>query len=200
METTPDSGTLVIDITPPHTTNLSNYTDTNDNTPTYFGQATDTLTNIVDIEYRVEGATTIPWTDVDTFSLSKNVNFKFTTSALNDGSNTISTRAKDSATNIEISYASDTLLVDVTPPNTTLSNYGDTNDSTPTYYGEAKDSFTNIVDIEYRVDTGAWTDVAAFAQGKTVNFTFTTVILSNISSYIGENSKEYFGQYRGKML
>ncbi len=86
-----------------------------DNTPTYSGSAADTRTNIVDVEYRVDDGS---WTDVDTFTPDKNVNFTFTTSALTGGAHTIYVRAYDAAGNISPT-ASDTLTVD--PITTSLS-------------------------------------------------------------------------------
>ncbi len=82
-----------------------------DNTPTYSGSATDTRTNIVDIEYRVDSDS---WTDVDTFTPAKNVNFTFTTPALSDGLHTIYARAYDAAGNVSAA-ASDALTVGSAP-------------------------------------------------------------------------------------
>ncbi|MDI6795242.1 MAG: Ig-like domain-containing protein [bacterium] len=131
-ETSYASDTLVVDVTEPNTT-LTAYTPdpSNDNTLTYSGQATDTTTNIAAIQYRVDG---VSWVNVTGFTSGKNVSFTFTTSALSDGSHTIETRAKDNAGNWETTYPSDTLVVDVTEPNTTLTAYtpDPSSDNTPT--------------------------------------------------------------------
>ncbi len=106
---------LTVDDTVPPTVTLPAYAPdpTTDNTPTYSGTAADALTNVIDIEYRVDGGT---WTDVDAFTSAPTVNFTFTTPVLVDGTHTIEVKAKDVAGNWS-SIASDTLAVtSVVPP------------------------------------------------------------------------------------
>ncbi|MDI6793414.1 MAG: hypothetical protein QME81_11205 [bacterium] len=204
LETSLASDTLVVAISPVSITlfnsTSSDYNDTNDITPTYYGQATNPFANVVLIQYMVEGYTSITWTSngVDTSGPGTTVNFSFTiSSGLNQGANTIRVRAKDEAApNPNWGDNSNALMVDVTEPNTNLPDYTDTNDTTPTYYGEAKDSFTNIVDIKYQVEGATpipWTDVDTFSLSKIVNFKFTTSALNegSLSAASGRNQTNF---------
>ncbi|MEW6605843.1 MAG: Ig-like domain-containing protein [bacterium] len=169
------SDTLFVDISIPNVL-LSSYTPdpTNDNTPTYTGTATDTMTKIVDIEYKVDNGN---WVDVDPFSQASTVTFTFTTGTLSDGPHTITVRAQDEAGNWGTSTP-DTLVVDTSPPIVILNPYtpDPTNDNTPPYTGTATDTMTKIVDIEYKVDSGDWTDVDPFITTSTVVFKFTPIL------------------------
>ncbi len=112
------------DTTPPATT-LDEYLPdpTNDNTPTCSGASIDTQSQVVDIEYRVDGGS---WQDVDLFTPALSVIFTFTPSSLTDGTHTFEVRAQDEAGNWEQSpYSSDTLTIDTTPPTTTISPDGE---------------------------------------------------------------------------
>ena len=106
--------TIILDTANP-TITLTAYTPdpTTDNTPSYNGMAADTLTNIVDIEYRIGSGGT--WTDVDSFTQGLSVSFTFTTTALTDGSHTIYVRAYDEAGNVSAT-SSDALTVDTSAP------------------------------------------------------------------------------------
>src|SRR3972149_8256491 len=72
------------------------------------------------------------------------------------------------------------IVRDTTVPSATLTEYlpDPTSDNTPTYSGSAADTYTNIVDIEYRVDSGSWADVDSFTPAKNVSFTFTPPALA----------------------
>ncbi len=73
------------------------------------------------------------------------------------------------------------IVRDTTAPSVTLTEYlpDPTTDNTPTYSGSAVDTYTNIVDIEYCVDSGLWADVDLFTPAMSVNFTFTTPALTD---------------------
>jgi len=137
---------------------------TNDSTPGYSGNANDTNTNVVSINYSVSGATTIPWTPVDSFTPSKIVSFTFTTLLLNNGPNTIWVRAMDKAGNLESTPATHSLTVDTVEPNTTLTPYlpDPTNESALAYSGNAEDTATNIVQVQYqyKLEGGPWSSWA----------------------------------------
>ena len=109
--------TIILDTVKP-TITLTPYAPdlTTDNTPSYSGTAADTLTNIVDIEYRIDSGGT--FTDIDSFTPGTSVSFTFTTTALTDGNHTIYVRAYDEAGNVS-SLDSDTLRVTVTSPTIT---------------------------------------------------------------------------------
>ncbi|MEW6606444.1 MAG: Ig-like domain-containing protein [bacterium] len=87
---------------------------TQDNTPTFTGNAVDVLSKVVEIEYRIDYN---DWRDVDPFEPALNVNYCFTTPVLTDGSHTVYVRAKDVVGNQETSYARDEFVV-YSPPGT----------------------------------------------------------------------------------
>lgn len=122
-------GTVTVDTTDP-STDLDAYTPdpTNDNTPTYTGTATDNLSGIDSVEYRVEDSSAvevIPWTNADPVDASfdsTDEDFTFTIgSALPDGTYTFFARSTDEAGNVE-STDTDTLTIDVTPPTKPVAN------------------------------------------------------------------------------
>jgi hypothetical protein len=106
-----------------------------------------------------------------------------TSSSTPAGSTSFTIRATNSDNPNDYKNRSRTLAVakDTTLPTVSLTAYSPdpTGDNTPTYSGSAADTRTNIVDIEYCVDSGTWTDVNAFTPAKNVNFTFTTSTLSD---------------------
>jgi len=170
------------DITQPDT-NLVPYSPdpTNNNTPMYSGTATDGLSGVIDIEYRVDGGV---WQNVDPFIPGLTVNFTFTTSTLADGTHNIETRARDDAGNWETTYASDILTVDTVPPTVTITPLtpDPTNINTPTLSGVATDATTTIASVEYCVDGGAWaaaTAVDGVFDEATEDYTFTTTVLAD---------------------
>jgi PGF-pre-PGF domain-containing protein len=105
----------VVDNTAPTVTLPAHTPDPeNDNTPTYSGTATDALTNVVDIEYKVDSGT---WTDVDAFTPALSVSFTFTTTpALADGTHTIYVKAKDNAGNWSTPVSDTLTVITVAPP------------------------------------------------------------------------------------
>ena len=94
---------------------------TSNNTPTFTGWATDPLTNITSVEYKVDDGSWTAATAVDgSFTNALNEQYTFTTPTLADGAHTVYVRATDSANNTtaEADYASDSFTVDtgaVTP-------------------------------------------------------------------------------------
>ena len=105
----------VRDTTPPSVTITALTPDpTNDNTPTFTGTATDTLSNISSVEYKVDDGSWTAATASDGAFDSSSEGYTFTTSALSDGAHTVYVRATDAATNItaEADYASDDFTVD----------------------------------------------------------------------------------------
>jgi len=109
----------VSDTTPPSVTITALTPDpTNDNTPTFTGTATDTLTNISSVEYRVDDGSWTAATASDGAFNSLSEGYTFTTSALSDGAHTVYVRATDAATNTtaEANYASDSFTVQTVTP------------------------------------------------------------------------------------
>jgi Big-like domain-containing protein/PKD domain-containing protein len=124
---------------------------TSDNTPTFAFTASEA--NSV-FECRVDSGS---WADCTS---------PWTTSALSEGSHSVSVRATDVAGNTDASPATRSFTVDTAPapdttaPDTTISSgpTGTTNDSTPTFAftsSEANSAF------ECRVDSGAWANCAS---------------------------------------
>jgi len=91
---------------------------TNDNTPTFTGTATDTLTNISSVEYKVDTGSWTAATASDGAFNSLSEEYTFTTSALSDGAHTVYVRATDAASNttVEANYASDSFTVQAVTP------------------------------------------------------------------------------------
>lgn len=89
---------------------------TNDNTVTFNGNVIDNLTNIVSVEYSLDGGSAwIAASASDTFN-STSEGYTFTTSALANGSWTVIVRSTDSVGNITTNYATDSFVVDTTTP------------------------------------------------------------------------------------
>jgi len=99
------------------------------------------------------------------------------------GSASFTIRATNSDNSNDYKTGSRTLAVvrDTTAPKVTLTAYlpDPTTDNTPFYSGSAADTYTNIVDIGYCIDSGSWANVDAFTPAKNVSFTFTTPALTD---------------------
>ncbi|MEW6606445.1 MAG: DUF2341 domain-containing protein [bacterium] len=106
--------TIILDKTPPETTIIPLSPDpTKDNTPSFTGQAIDTISNVVAIEYRLNGGS---WTNVEPFTPARIVNYSLTTPALTDGTYTIEIRARDEIGNTETTYSQDKFEIDTISP------------------------------------------------------------------------------------
>ena len=170
---------ITVDTVPPCITLNSYSSDHVAGTKTliYTGSIIDAITNIVDVEYQVNGE---GWQDVATFTLNtKTPSFNFTTTSLNDGVHTITVRAKDEVENWGASTM-DTVMVDTTPPNVILTPYSPdpAGTNTLTYSGNVTDDSTEIKKIEYIIDTGGWIFVGSFTS-LYATYTFTTPPLIN---------------------
>ena len=115
--------TLVIDTTAPSPPVINTIPPTNDTTPIISGIGTigDTITLF-------EGSNSIGSTTVDAYS-----EWSITTSALTDGSYTITAKATDPAGNVSVASTPKTLVIDTTPP--VINTISPTNDTTPTITG-----------------------------------------------------------------
>lgn len=91
---------------------------TKDNTPTFTGTATDDLSNISSVAYKVDSGSWIAASASDGAFNSISEGYTFTTSALSNGAHTVYVRATDSASNttLEANYASDSFTVDTIAP------------------------------------------------------------------------------------
>jgi len=95
---------------------------TSGNTPTFTGTATDTLSNIAGVEYKVDDGSWTAATASDGIFDSLSEGYTFTTAALADGAHTVYVRATDAASNTtaEADYASDGFTIQsVTPGDAT---------------------------------------------------------------------------------
>jgi len=113
----------VTDSTPPSVTITPLTPDpTKYNTPTFTGTATDTLTNISSVEYKVDSGNWTAATASDGAFNSLSEGYTFTTAELSDGAHTVYVRATDAATNTtaEANYASDSFTVQTVAPAVTI--------------------------------------------------------------------------------
>ena len=113
------SDSFAVDTGPPSVTITALTPDpTNDNTPTFTGMATDTLSNVGGVEYKVDDGSWAAATASDGAFDSLSEGYTFTTAALSDGLHTVYVKATDAATNTtaEADYASDSFTVQTVIP------------------------------------------------------------------------------------
>jgi len=113
------SDSFTVDTTPPSVTITALSPDpTNDNTPTFTGTATDTLSNISSVEYKVDAGSWTAASASDGAFNSSSEGYTFTTAVLSNGAHTVYIRATDSVANTtaEVNYASDNFTVDTIAP------------------------------------------------------------------------------------
>jgi hypothetical protein len=91
---------------------------TTDNTPTFTGTATDSLSNISRVEYKVDSGSWALATASDGAFDETSEGYTFTTAALSDGAHTVYVRATDAAYNVtaEAGYATDSFTVRTVVP------------------------------------------------------------------------------------
>jgi len=180
------SHAFTMDTTAPSVTLNPFLSYTNDPTPTFSGTATDTLSPITSVQYRIDNGALMPATAVDDIFDEPTEEYNLTTTTLTDGSHTLEVRAWDVLENTTTpdNYATATLIVDTTPSSIILTPLSPdpTNDNTPTLSGTAIDTTSSIASVEYSVDDGDC--IAAEAINGTFDelnegFTFTTAILAD---------------------
>ncbi|TRZ49444.1 MAG: hypothetical protein D4S01_08585, partial [Dehalococcoidia bacterium] len=128
--------------------------------------------------------------------LKYEVKWSFEDDAAPDGSYSAILNVKCSGDGTTHSYQGSTSFnIDTTPPVITLPAYtpDPTNDNTPTYSGTATDTTTNVVEIKYRIDGGAWIDVDPFTPALSVNFIFTTPTLADGTHTIDVRAQDASG-------
>ena len=78
-------------------------------------------------------------------------------------------------------YSSGQTVVDHTPPVVSFATYPSdpTKATTPTFTGTSIDAMTNISKIEFKTDDGLWTQIAESYSSKSVDFGFSTSLLSS---------------------
>jgi len=196
----------VTDTTAPSVTIVALTPDpTTDDTPTFTGTATDSLSSISSVEYKVD---TGSWTaaaasDGDFDSVSED--YTFTTAALDDGAHTVYVRATDTATNTtaEADYASDAFTLDATAPtvSSTLPVADATDVAVDTVvsatFSEAMDestitasSFTLVVartSVSGTVSYDSGTNTVTFTPGANLggNTAYTATLSAAITDVIG---------------
>lgn len=143
---------------------------TSDTTPTFTGTATDLLSTIQSVGFRIDSNvgvfTTCSAVDGTFDELSED--YTCTTPALSLGAHTIYTRATDLEGNTTAigDYASDGFtVVDDTPPSISIIPLlpDPTHDTEPTFIGSTTDSQSQIQSVEFQIDSiaGAWTPCTA---------------------------------------
>ncbi|MDQ5950841.1 MAG: hypothetical protein QG639_118, partial [Patescibacteria group bacterium] len=211
------SGSVTVDTDAPVITFPALSPDpTTDTTPTFTGSATDNLTNLTAIQYKIDSGS---WTScaAATGSIdSLNEDFTCTAATLSDGDYTVSVRATDTAGNTTSggAIATDTFTVDATAP-TTPSNVetaSSSDDSTPTWsWTSSTDAGEGLGSPAYTVqwasDSGFTTSVSSSTANSTT-FTHSTPLsvgtwyfrvkakdtLENESGYSSAGSFNYTGQ------
>ena len=149
VDATPDSKTWTVDTVAPSAPAITSPTDgssTNDNTPTFTGTAEPNSTVRV-----FNGAT-----QVGTAVVDGSGNWTFTpSSALPDGTSTITARAVDAAGNVSGPSTGISITLDSTPPATTIGAKppADSNSSAAHFTFSADDVAATF---ECKVDAGAW--------------------------------------------
>ncbi len=200
---TQDIEIIAPDTTPPTVTINAITTPTTDNTPIFTGQANDSESNISSVEYQlynVETLSTSAWTaaSITVGAGTPNVNYEFTTAALDYDQYEVSVRATDVETNttLEVNYATQEFeVVDLTPPVASLDAFASpTVDTTPTFTGDVSDAKTNIVSVEYRLDSGSWqtATITAGEDTKDVTYELTTsdLVFGDYTVYIRATDDE----------
>jgi len=174
---------------------------TSDNTPTFTGTATDTLTNVSSVEYKVDSGSWAAATASDGTFDSLSEGYTFTAAALADGAHTVYVRATDAATNTtaEADYASDSFTVDTGAPSVSSTSpvAGATNITVGTVitatFSEAMDSSTitigsftlDSVSGSVSYDSGTYT--ATFTPDASLSYstTYTATLSTAITDAAG---------------
>ncbi|MFC1686507.1 YCF48-related protein [Patescibacteria group bacterium] len=191
------------DTTPPTVTINAITTPTTDNTPTFTGAASDSESNIASVEYRVENLELMDLGDWTAASITagagtQDVEYELTTAALEYDEYRIDVRATDVEGNPTQSenYATQEFeVVDLTPPVASLDAFASpTVDTTPTFTGDVSDAKTNVVSVEYRIDSGSWqTATITLGEGsKDVSYELTTsdLVFGDYTLYIRATDAE----------
>jgi len=196
----------VTDTTAPSVTIVALTPDpTTDDTPTFTGTATDGLSNISSVEYKVDTGSWTAATASDGAFDSASESYTFTTAALIDGAHTVYVRATDAATNTtaEADYASDAFTLDATVP--TVSSTSPAADATGVAVGTAvsatfsetmdestitASSFTLVVartSVSGTVSYDSGTNTVTFTPGANLegNTTYTVTLSTAITDVIG---------------
>ncbi|HUT22297.1 MAG TPA: LamG-like jellyroll fold domain-containing protein [Candidatus Bipolaricaulota bacterium] len=162
---------LVSDATPPVISFDALSPDpSNDNTPTFTGNALDAVGTVASVEYQLDGVGGA-WTDCSaddgTFN-SASEDFTCSVSTpIADGAHTMNVRATDSNgnTTADIDVSTDSFTIDATAPTVSIDAVAPdpTNDNTPTITGAATDATTVLtaIEIEFGSDPGNWVACAA---------------------------------------
>ncbi|MFA5748234.1 MAG: hypothetical protein WC872_03950, partial [Candidatus Absconditabacterales bacterium] len=184
------SSGFIIDNTAPVVTltnhSFSDDSYTNDTTPTFTGHVTDNLTNIVSVEYSMDG---VNWTGVGVTAIdesfnSTSENYTVTTIALAFGNQDISIRAIDNVGNI----TSDGIpgygfIVDTTTP--TIDNLNVTVNSSSSISVAGLTSSTGLADIseaEYYIDSIGTSGSLSLGEGTTGKNFYGTIDISGLSN------------------
>jgi len=180
------SHAFTMDTTAPSVTLNPFLSYTNDPTPTFSGTATDTLSPITSVQYRIDNGALMPATAVDDIFDEPTEEYNLTTTTLTDGSHTLEVRAWDVLGNTTTpdNYATATFTVDTTPPSIILTPLSPdpTNDNTPTLSGTAIDTTSPITSVDYRIDGEDWIAAEAINgtfEGLSEDFTFTIAELDD---------------------
>ena len=123
-----------------------------------------TINTIIKIEYSIDSGEWLEASPVDGAFDEAVENFTFTTPSLSSGTHIIEVRGINSVDNIELSYATRTDIIDITPPITSLSySYPNYVTATATYVSKnttftlnASDAISGVANTYYKVDSESW--------------------------------------------
>jgi len=167
------------------TVTLNAAPDFTSDTATFTGSATDNLTAIDAVEYKLDTGAWNAASFTPASTDNKTGSYTLTVTALSDGAHALEVRARDKAVNLSARNATKSFTVDtVKPIITPQASLVITSKTTPRFSGTVTDD-SPISLVQYRIDSGNW-QAAEFApevdDPKSTEYSFT--------SYLSEGKHE----------
>lgn len=134
---------------------------TSDSTPVIIGVLSDSVSNILNVEYNLDGGLFNTFCSPTDGAFDEMIeNFYCNIEELSEGSHTIGIRSNDVRPNENLFDTMEyyTIKVDLNPANLTIDSIASNNttDKTPVITGSVTDSVTKIVNVQYKVDSGSY--------------------------------------------